>query len=250
MPDQLRDTVVLLRDVLGDDLAGVYLHGSAVLGGLRPHSDLDVLAVARRHTTDTDRRDLVAGLLRISARPRPLEVSVVAQDEVRPWRYPPVGELLYGEWLRAGFEAGAVPAPQATPDLALLVTMVRRGDHPLCGPAPAELLDPVPAADLVRAAVEGIPGLLADLPTDTRNVLLTFARIWTTVATGEIRSKDDAADWVLDRVPVEHRAVLRHARAIYRGEVPEAWSDGLGRRVRPHVDFVLSRIAAAQHEKP
>ena len=39
-----------------------------------------------------------------------------------------------------------------------------------------------------------LPALLADLANDTRNVLLTLARIRTTVASGEIRSKDDAAD--------------------------------------------------------
>ncbi|MET0419678.1 MAG: aminoglycoside adenylyltransferase family protein [Actinoplanes sp.] len=248
MPDQLRETVILLRDVLGDDLAGVYLHGSAVAGGLRPHSDLDVFAVSRRGTTDAGRRALIAGLLGISMRPRPLEVTVVAQDQVRPWRFPPVEELLYGEWLRAEFEAGKVPAPAPNPDLALLVTMVLRGDHPLCGPPPGALLDPVPGADVARACVDGIPQLLDSLPTDTRNVLLTFARIWATVATGQIRAKDDAADWVLDRVPIEHRPVLRHAKAIYRGEAAEAWPPVLYGRVRAHAEFVLSRVAAAQQQ--
>ena len=42
--------------------------------------------------------------------------------------------------------------------------------------------------------LDGVPSLMADLADDTRNVLLTLARIWTTVATGEIRSKDEAAD--------------------------------------------------------
>ena len=35
-----------LRGVLGAELAGAYRHGSAVPGGLRPHSDVDVLAVS------------------------------------------------------------------------------------------------------------------------------------------------------------------------------------------------------------
>jgi hypothetical protein len=73
-------------------------------------------------------------------------------------------------------------------------------------------------------------------------VVLTFARIWTTVATGVIRSKDDAADWALARLPEEHRPVLARARANYLGEEPEYWDD-LQPRVRPHVDWVLGAIA-------
>lgn len=41
--NQLREIVALADGVLGRDAVGIYLHGSAVLGGLRPASDLDVL---------------------------------------------------------------------------------------------------------------------------------------------------------------------------------------------------------------
>ncbi|MFJ5999055.1 aminoglycoside adenylyltransferase domain-containing protein [Streptomyces sp. NPDC092370] len=56
----------------------------------------------------------------------------------------------------------------------------------------------------------GIPGLLEDLDGDTRDVLLTFARIRTTLATGRIKPKD-AADRALARLPPEHRPALEHA---------------------------------------
>ena len=119
--------------------------------------------------------------------------------------------------------------------------MVLLADTPLLGPAPAEVLDPVPHSDLVRAIVGDIDTLLGDLEEDTRNVILTLARIWSTVATGSIRSKDAAADWALDRLPEEHRAVLVRARAIYLGDEAERWDD-LHPRVRPHVDHVVAEI--------
>jgi streptomycin 3"-adenylyltransferase len=81
----------------------------------------------------------------------------------------------------------------------------------------------MPRADLVRAVLDELPGLLADVDDDIPNELLTLARIWTTLATGEIRSKDGAADWVLERLPAEHRAVLEVARADYRGDACDRW---------------------------
>ncbi|MGQ4390168.1 aminoglycoside adenylyltransferase family protein [Streptomyces sp. SAS_270] len=245
--NQLQQVVALVDGVLGQDVIGTYLHGSSVLGGLRPASDLDVLVVTRRRMDERVRPALLDGLLGISGSPhkaRPIELTVVVQSEVRPWRYPPTGDFLYGEWLRAQYEAGVVPQPEQRPDLALLIAMALTGDHPLTGPRPAQVLDPVPRADLVRASVAGIPGLLDDLDRDTRNVLLTFARIWTTLATGRIKSKDAAADWALAQLPPEHRAALEHARQLYLNCLysEESWSEALRSQVRPHVNYVLTEI--------
>ncbi|CAL9325443.1 aminoglycoside adenylyltransferase family protein [Streptomyces sp. SudanB182_2057] len=245
--NQVREIVGLVDGVLGRDVIGTYLHGSSVLGGLRPASDVDVLVVSRRRMDERDRRTLLDGLLRISGsrnRARPVELTVVVQSEIRPWRYPPTGDFLYGEWLRAEYEAGQVPRPEPMPDLALLITMALTGDQPLSGPRPARVLDPVPRADLIRASVVGIPSLLDDLDGDTRNVLLTFARIWTTLATGRIKPKDAAADWALAHLPPEHRAALARARQLYLtcSYAEESWSDALRAQVRPHVDHVLAEI--------
>ncbi len=245
---QLDQVVALVAAILGPDLVGAYLHGSTATGRLRPRSDLDLLVVSRRATTRHDKERLVRGLFERSnpadtpGPVRPVELTIVVEADLRPWRYPPRFDFLYGEWLRRDFAGGNLePRETTNPDLAALITMVLKANSAVVGPPPAEVLDPVPPADLRRAVVEGIDGLLADLAADTRNVVLTFARIWLTVATGEIGSKDAAADWALARLPQEHRAVLARARAIYLGDEDEHWDD-LAPRVRPYVDHVLAEI--------
>jgi len=245
---QLDQIVEAVRDVLAEDALGAYPHGSTALHELRPHSDIDVIVVSRRPTTPDDKRALIDRLLRMSGRgdpsgvARPIELTIVVESEIRPWRYPPRLDFLYGDWMRAEFERGDLtPWDTPNPDLASVIRMVRSANRALFGPPPAELFDPVPLEDLNRAIVEGMPGLLDDLDSDTTNVVLTFARIWTTLATGTIRSKDAAADWALSRLPEEHRPVLSRARAVYLGEEDDHWAD-LQARVRPHVDHVLGEI--------
>jgi predicted nucleotidyltransferase len=249
--EQLDRVVALVRDVLGTDVVGAYLFGSAVLGGLRPDSDLDVLVVSKRRTTREEKQHLIDRLLAISGtrtpqgRLRRIELTIVVEREIKPWRYPPSMDFQYGDWLRGEFEHGNLePWPSTNPDVAALITMVLLADTPVIGPPPRDVFAPVPRDDLVRAISGGIDELVGDLDTDTRNVILTLARIWTTVATGVIRSKDAAADWALARLPAEHRAVLVRARAIYLGEAEDSWED-LQPRLRPYVAYVVAQIGRA-----
>jgi predicted nucleotidyltransferase len=245
---RLADAVLgIVEEVFGAALVGAYLHGSAVLGGLRPSSDLDVLAVIDRPTSERERGAVIRALLEISGRrayrgpARPVELTIVTADQVKPWRQTPTVELLYGEWLRQAFERGGVPAPGPMPDLGPEVALALRGDCSLIGPPAAAVLDDVPAGDLRRAIVAGVPSLLADLDSDTRNVLLTFARIWFTLVTGIIGSKDEAAAWAAERLPDEHRGVLDRARELYLAGADDDWSPVLP-AVHAHADRVLAEI--------
>jgi predicted nucleotidyltransferase len=199
--EQLDEVVRIVGDVLGANIVGIYLHGSTATGRTRPTSDLDVLAVVSEPTSEAERRALVTRIPEFSGSPepkvrwRPVELTVVRQSAVNPWRYPPERELQYGQWDRERYLAGFVPGPEPDPDLAVLITAALRANRPLLGPPATMILAPVPLADLRQAVMAGVPGLVADLESDTRNVLLTLARIWLTVATGDIASKDQAAAW-------------------------------------------------------
>jgi streptomycin 3"-adenylyltransferase len=239
--DQLDQAVALVQEVLGDELVGLYLFGSAVLGGLTPTSDLDLLAVSRRPTTPAQRRSLVEQLLALSMRPRYLELTVVVQSDVRPWRYPPQMDFQYGDWLRDELRRGEIPPPAPNPDLAALITMTVLNGEPLFGPPPAEVFEPVPHDDLLQAGVDEIDGALADLDHDTRNMLLTLARIWCTTETGEIHSKDGAADWALPHLPGEHRPVLQRAREGYRSGDYGTWDDLDARACADYIAGVVRR---------
>ncbi len=248
---QVAQVLTVVGEVLGSDVVGAYLYGSSVFGGLRPHSDLDILVVSGRTTTREEKQRFVDRLLIIS-RPdprepgRPVELTIIVQAQVRPWRYPPRFDFMYGDWLRLEYERGNIePWPTTEmPDLASLITMARLANTPLVGPPAAEALDPVPRGDYMKAIVGDIDRLLGYLDGDTGNVLLTLARIWSTVATDAIRSKDRAADWALARLPQAHRPVLTRARAIYLGEEDERWDD-VGPDIRACAASMVGEIARA-----
>jgi len=241
---QIEQLAERIRDVLGDDLVGAYLHGSAVLGGLRPRSDIDMIAVVERRMTPEQKRGVVDVLLELSGRPRPIELDVVVQSEIKPWRYPPRTDFHYFELRRSDFESGNLEpwSPEADKELASVVTMALAGDTSLYGPPPAEVFDRVPRRDYIDAILKDTATVDEYLEWDTRNVVLTLPRIWSAIATDEVHSKDSAAAWALARLPEEHRPVLERARAVYRGDVEEeSWDDVLP-RVRAYAAHVVSEI--------
>ncbi|MEK6734172.1 MAG: aminoglycoside adenylyltransferase family protein, partial [Pseudomonadota bacterium] len=245
---QLSECLDLLTKILGTDLLAVYLYGSALVGGLQKYSDIDLLVVTNRATTLDKKRELVTHLLQISGiymkdtKP-PIEMTIVDRSAINPWHYPPHFDFQYGEWLRQSFEMGDFEPSlsRQMPDLALIVTQVLLKSHILFGSSSEELLAPVPYSDFIKAMLDDMDRLSSDLGSDTRNVLLTLARIWSTLETGEIRSKPDAADWITNRLPEIYQPVINRAKSISIGLEEENWDD-IKLLVKPCADFILSRI--------
>jgi hypothetical protein len=153
----------------------------------------------------------------------PIEMTLVEKSAVTPWQYPPDFDFQYGEWLREDFKKGNIEPWQSKkmPDLALLITQVLLASITLVGDPPEKLFCKVPYHDFISAITDELPNLVSELDSDTRNVLLTLARIWNTVSTNSISSKPVAS--------------------ICQGDTEEYWDD-LMDLLKPCADFMLAKI--------
>lgn len=246
--DQINQCLNLLKNILGSDLLGVYLYGSSVFGGLQRYSDIDLFVVVNRSTTHEEKAKLAVSLLQISgiymkSSKLPIEMTIVNKSDVNPWHYPPYFDFQYGDWLRKEFESGNIePWPsKEMPDLAILITQVLLANKVLLGPDPNELLSKIPYQDFIQAITKSLDTLMADLQSDTRNVLLTLARIWNTVETDSILAKPVAAYWVITRLPDNYRPVMERAKAICQGEQDDYWDD-MRTIIHPCAEYIYSCI--------
>lgn len=229
VPTEISVQLSQALDVIGHHLAptllAVHLYGSALDGGLKPCSDIDLLVTLAAAPDDAVRWAVLRDLLEVSAPPgqskvlRALEMTVVVLGDIVPWRYPARRELQFGEWLRKDILAGVFEPAVIDPDLAILLTKARQHGIALVGPPAPEMFDPVPAGDFSRVLADTLKlwNSPPDWTNDERNVALTLVRIWYSAATGRIVPKDVAADWAMARLPVEHRPVLLEARQAYLG---------------------------------
>ena len=222
---QLSQALSVLECHLGPMLLAVHLYGSALDGGLKPYSDIDLMATVEARLDEAVRQALFVDLLEVSAPPgqskslRALEVTVVAHNEIVPWRYPARRELQFGEWQRKDILAGIFEPATTDVDLAILLTKARRCSIALVGEAAADVFNPVPEGDLFKALIDTLKlwNSQPDWAGEERNVVLTLSRIWYSAATGRVASKDVAANWAMERLPVQHQPVLLEAWQAYLG---------------------------------
>lgn len=228
-------TIQALQELITQEAPGspvaAYLTGSYCDGGLRPESDLDILLITRVPLQIGERRTLVGHLLSYSGRRatrqpgRPVELTSLVLNDIKPWRYPAMRDFLYGEWLRDDYEAGHLPHREADPNLPVILTSARQHSAVLMGPPLTELTDAVPREHLTQSMFDALPSLLEGLIGDERNVLLTLARILFTLRTGRIAPKDVAAAYVCCTLPSAHAHYLDLAARAYRGEARDDWAE-------------------------
>lgn len=140
---------------LSSSLQAIHLFGSSIDGGLKPHSDIDLLVTVSRPPEESIRRALMLELLNRSVPPgsaetlRALEVTVICHGEVSPWRYPAKREMQFGEWLRHDLLRGIFEPATLDIDLAILLRKAREHSIPLIGPSADILFDLVPDGDFL-----------------------------------------------------------------------------------------------------
>ncbi len=120
-----------IADVLGDELVGVYLHGSLAMGGYyRPKSDLDLLIVCSTPLGPATREQTARALLTASDR-RPtigdVEASVLQIAHTRRFSHPSPFEMHFSETHSEAIRTGRFDytIQHTDPDLAAHCTVVR-----------------------------------------------------------------------------------------------------------------------------
>jgi len=165
-------------------LAGVYVHGSAALGGFTPASDLDMLIVGDG-ATDWDR--LGSDLLS-QAPGFPLELSVVAPGDAAapapPWPF----RLHVASPDRVVLHRG-----DGDPDLAAHYAVTRQSGIAIAGTEPRETIGPVPRNMLLTLLTGELEW--GRTHADQRYTVLNACRAEAYAVDRRLVSKIDGAHW-------------------------------------------------------
>lgn len=228
------DLVNLLESELGDNLIGIYLHGSLAMGCYyRPKSDLDIIVVAQnRIGEDGAKKAGIAIAKQAEKRPTTgnVELSIIIADTAKHIPVPVPFELHYStEWHDKSLN-GDIEYDSSKTDIDLLshLMYVQQRGIVLSGKPINEVFGKYNWQHFLSAVIDDFEWILEDehiLETPFYGVL-NICRVLQLLNEDSrtVHSKDEGGEWGLENLPVEFRPLIRKALDVYRSsnEVNEA----------------------------
>lgn len=247
--EQVNGYLGALRQALGANLAGVYLHGSLAMGCFNPaRSDIDLLVVTHEGMAASMKRAMFTLLLERSGRPHPIEVSFLTMAGLHPWRHPAPYDLHWSESHRHEVAARLahpdweswVMRDLVDRDLAAHVAMIRERGLTLAGAPIPEVfgeVEPAHFRDALWYDLAGAPARIADEPV---YLTLNLARALAYLQEGQLLSKAEGGAWALTALPPQFAGLLRQALACYGGApLQEGFDSGELRAYATYVDGLI-----------
>ena len=233
--------------ILKDNLTGVYLHGSAVMGCYNPRkSDLDLITVVEAPMAEADKRaymDMVTAI-HADAPGKGIEMSVVLGRSCRPFVYPTPFELHFSAMHLDGYRRDPddyVRRMNGTDvDLAAHFTILRARGRCLWGRPIEAVFDPVPEAcywDSIFGDVAGAREEIAEAPL---YCTLNLARVLAFRREGLVLSKREGGEWALENLPEAFHGLIRDALREYLDGARPAYDLPCAAR---YADYVLKALA-------
>lgn len=210
------------KEAFGENLTGVYLHGSLAMGCFNPQkSDIDLLVVAATCPDKRARLALLAALVELNGRApaKGIELSVLERSACAPFRHP-CPYVFH-------FSPAHLPAIQADPgayveamvgtdrDLAAHCTVLRQYGKVLCGPPIPEVFGPVAGADYGDSILFDVSSAPEDMGRDPVYTILNLCRTLAFFRQGLCLSKAQGGLWALDHLTPAYGDLIREALDCY-----------------------------------
>ena len=206
------------KEILQDQLVGMYIHGSLANGGFDEASDIDVIFITKGDLSEEVFSRLSAMHVDLSKIDSPwafqLEAAYIPQRAFGHFD----NTILYPHLDRGHGEVLHKIPPES--DWAILCHNLRERVITVMGPDPKTLIDPISPNDLIQAVAEGMPIWFSPIIADPSEInkrgyqsffVLSMCRMLYTLKYGEILPKTAAARWGMENLDTKWRSLIKRA---------------------------------------
>lgn len=212
------------RDVMRENLVGIYLHGSLAMDCFHPDkSDIDLLVVVRHRVPDKQKRrymDMIVELNR-QAPAKGIELSVIREAVCRPFVYPTPYELHFSAahlgWYLSAPEDYTRRMKGTDKDLAAHAMILYHRGKTLYGKEIREVFSPVKESDYLDSIHSDVEHARDEITACNSYLILNLCRVLAYKNERLILSKREGGEWGLEHVPAAYRPLILEALRDYRG---------------------------------
>lgn len=215
------------REILRDNLVGVYLHGSAVMGCFNEEkSDIDILVVVNTTIPNELKRRYMDMVVELNGNvpKKGIEFSIVKEEVCNPFIYPTPFELhfsvLHLQWYKADPNGYIEKMKGMDNDLAAHFTIIYHRGKCLYGKEISDVFEEVDKKlyfDSIKCDIENAPEEISENPT---YVILNLCRVLAYKKEELILSKKEGGDWGIKNLPERYHDLILQALDEYTYDKP------------------------------
>lgn len=223
--DLLLHFTQMSKDIFGNNLTGIYLHGSYSLGCFNPKkSDLDLLLVIEDDISDEQKMAFMKNVVKMNeeAPTKGIELSILKREFCNPFVYPTPFELhfsnMHKSWFQTNPEEYIMKMKGTDRDLAAHVTIINKNAVVLYGAEVKDVFGNVPKLNYVDSILSDINEAKVDIITDPMYVTLTLCRVLGYLKDNLILSKQTGGEWGIKNLPQEFHELIQEALNCYQSD--------------------------------
>ena len=216
----LENIVNSYKNILDNNLIGIYLHGSLAMDCFNPDvSDIDFLVIVRETLSFNDKRKLVDILLKLSkdGPGKGLEMSVLLEKDAKNFKHPTPYILHYSNVYKATYEANHSYFCEdgEDPDLAAHITVTRARGICIYGSSIEDIFSPVPRKDYLKSIYFDIADSREEILDSPMYIILNLCRVLYYLKEEVICSKKEGGQWAYCNLPKEYVETVEKALNCY-----------------------------------
>lgn len=208
----------------GENLIGVYVHGSLALGCFCwDNSDIDFVVVLRNAPTQIQKEAYISGLLNIDKNcpSKGLEMSIVLQRYTRQFVYPTPYELHFSNGYLKQCSENIREYCQhmngTDKDLAAHFTLINKACITVFGKPAKDTFGEVPKSDYFNSIIYDIENAEKDITENPVYTILNLCRVLAFKYDDLILSKKDGGNWGIAHIDAQYVGIIKKALNIYQG---------------------------------
>ena len=245
----LDDFVTAAKEIIGEQLTGIYLHGSLAMGCFNPDkSDIDLIIVIEQNISDEQKMKFMEQVVALNqqAPAKGLEMSIVLRKYCNPFVYPTPFELHFSsahlQWFSDAPQNYVQNMKGDDKDLAAHFTIIRHYGVTLYGEKIDNVFAEVPRKDYADSIWEDVCDAKEEFLEEPIYITLNLCRVLAFCRDGLCLSKQEGAKWAMEHLSAEYTLIISDALTCYQTDQAMAIEKERGKA------FVGEMLAAIKEE--
>lgn len=212
------------KNILHENLVGIYLHGSLAMGCYTAASDIDFIALVKEPIDIAAKKAIIKSVIHLHGLPKKgIEMSIVLEKYAKEFVYPTPFELHYSDSHKDKYisDGNYICGGFTDKDLAAHFTIIKHRGICLYGKKIEDVFNDVPRKYYIASISDDIENAEEEIIENTVYITLNLCRVLYYIRENVICSKLEAGNWVKEIVPQQYGKIVEDAVKVYSNKLEQ-----------------------------